>query len=533
MVFNYEDEEDDYGYEDDSPTSRGDPLWENLSNSDKGNLMNNVFNNDDWYEEGTPYHEGGDATPMFSMLSERVSAPVKTLKKYYRAWLKKGHRDAYERYISSMSRGVGSESSSTNYQSRPSTTSYGQQPYGQQSTSVNTPAMSQPPSMGGLPTMEPPPQDGGNEMWAMMSFLTQQQYMQMQQQQFQMQMMMDQRRLDQQKESDTRREVMARDQQFMDRQMTFMRDISKKAGDDGFFDSEMKGIFKERMVDNMFGDKDDSWRDTVKDVLGSDTLKTAVTGLGSALGTKTQVPAGYDNPNYNPYAQTPAPTQQPMVAPPPVGEYTPMETETVVAPTDGVFFTENETAVEEVPQPVPQPPAPEIQQFSEDEYKNILFSAFTQAMGPAAEDEKVVQALQQQVEVAVQTTLIEMPEALPQMKLQAMNEKLMVIRNLRDIGMGLMELREKTPPGSEPSGILLAAIVGELRKNPEFYGIFATNTYDELMAKIEPFKETGAVSQDYTYLLQPEVQEICRAMLNSVASDAAANGFPNTNPNLG
>ena len=519
MVFNYEDE-DDYGYDDEGTSTSGDPLWENLSNSDKGNLMNNVFNNDDWYEDGTPYHEGGDSTPMFSMLSERVSAPVKTLKKYYRAWLKKGHRDSYQRYISSMS-GGSTESSDTNYQSRPSSASYSQPP-----TSGPPPT-----SMGGdsgLPSMQPPPDEGGNEMWAMMQFLTQQQYMQMQQQQFQMQMMMDQRRLDQQKESDTRREVMARDQAFMNQQMTFMRDITKKSGDDGFFDSEMKGIFKERMVDNMFGDKDDSWRDTVKDVLGSDTLKTAVTGLGSALGTRTQVPAGYDNPNYNPYAQTP--TQQPAVAPPPVGEYVPMEPETAV-PTDGVFFTED-TPQQAVPQqemvPAPVPPQPEqvIQQFSEDEYKNILFSAFTQAMGPAAEDEKVVQALQQQVEVAVQTTLIEMPDALPQMKLQAMNEKLMVIRNLRDIGMGLMELREKTEAGSQPSGILLAAIVGELRKNPEFYGIFATNTYDELMAKIEPFKDTGAVAQDYTYLLQPEVQEICRAMLNSVATDAQTNGFP-------
>ena len=47
----------------------------------------------------------------------------------------------------------------------------------------------------------------------------------------------------------------------------------------------------------------------------------------------------------------------------------------------------------------------------------------------------------------------------------------------------------------------MAAVVGELRKNPEFYKIFADNTYDELMAKIEPFKLTGAVEKDYAYLL--------------------------------
>ena len=85
-----------------------------------------------------------------------------------------------------------------------------------------------------------------------------------------------------------------------------------------------------------------------------------------------------------------------------------------------------------------------------------------------------------------------------------MNEKLLLIRNLRDIGMGMMDLRERTPLGEAPSDLIVAAGVAELRSNPEFYKIFADNTYDELMAKIEPFKTTGAVEQDYLYLQKPE-----------------------------
>ena len=147
-------------------------------------------------------------------------------------------------------------------------------------------------------------------------------------------------------------------------------------------------------------------------------------------------------------------------------------------------------------------------------------------MGPAANDPKVIQALQSQVEVAVQSTMIEMPEALPNMKLQAMNEKLLLIRNLRDLGMGLMDLRSRTVEGQQPSPLLVSAVVGELRKNPEFYKIFATNTYDELMANIEPFKATGAVRQDYEYLLQPATQGVCRPLLEAVAVDSRTNGFP-------
>jgi|APSaa5957512535_1039671.scaffolds.fasta_scaffold00230_25 hypothetical protein len=521
--------EDNYGneydeFEDDEPTQTS-PRWRTLSPKERKLLMKNVFSNPEWYDnsQGSPVFEGGTSNPMFEEIAEKADAPVKEVRRYYAAWLK--------------SQGFTPADLRTQEQPAEQATSsaYHQSP----SQAATTPPMASGPMSGGmsgmpggppsLPTVAPPPDDGGNEMWAMMQFLTQQQYMQMQQQQFQMQMMMEQRRLDQQKEGDTRREAMARDQQFMNQQMSFMRDITKKSGDDGFFDSEMKGIFKERMVDSMFGEKDEGWKDSIKDVLGSDTLKAAVGGLGGALSAatapKVNIPAGYDNPEYNPYAQAsmvqtqaPQPPQPlPMVAPGAVEQAQPLP--------DGVFFSDE--APPQIVAPPQQPtPTPTPTQFNDDEYKKILVSAFVEAMGPVANDPQVLSALQEQVDVSVATTMIEMPDALPQIKLQAMNEKLLLIRNLRDIGMGMMDLRERTPPGTVPSDLVVGAVVGELRKNPEFYKIFAENTYDELMAKISPFKTTGAVEKDYAYLLKPEVQEVCRPLLQAVKNDALQNGAP-------
>ena len=515
-------EYDEYdNFDDEQKEDKTNPQWRTLSPKERKLLMKNVFGNPDWYDEshGSPVFEGGQANPMFEEISEKAGAPVREVKRYYAAWLKSQGFSPAEAL-----------KSNDNIQQSHTPASY--------STATSPPPMSSPqPQAVQLPTLQPPPSTdgGGNEMWAMMQFLTQQQAMQMQQQQFQMQMMMEQRRLDQQKEGDTRREAMARDQQFMNQQMAFMRDITKRAGDgDGFFDSEFKGIFKEKVLDSFMGEKDDSWKDSIKDVLGSDTMKAAVGGLGTALATRggPQIPAGYDNPDYNPYAQT-AMIQQPIAEaqpvpqaiPQPVPQAIPQPVPQPETQLDGVFFGDEAPVAEQLqatPEPVVQPPP----QFNDDEYRKILFSAFVEAMGPVAQDQQVLVALQQQVDVAVDNTLREMPQALPQIKLQAMNEKLLLIRNLRDIGMGMMDLRERTPAGEAPSTLVTAAVIGELRKNPEFYKIFAENTYDELMAKIEPFKHTGAVEQDYSYLLQPQVQEVCRPLLAAVTNDAKMNGMP-------
>lgn len=498
-------EDDNYGdaYEEEGRSE--DPQWRMLTPKERKLLMKKVFSNPDWYDEdsGTPVFEGGTSNPMFSEIAERVGAPVREVKRYYAAWCN----------ARGLSPGDLLNSNNQPSASRESTSSYSPP---QPAALGITPIQPTPPPL----SLQPPPESSSSDasgMWAMMQFLTAQQQMAMQQQQFQSTLQMDQRRIDQQRESELRRESIARDQQFMNQQMSFMRDMTKKS-DDSFFDSEFKGIFKEKVLDSFMGEKDESWRDTVKDVLGSDTLKATVAGLGTAIGgmRPATVPAGYDTPDYNPYAQLQQPPpqaapEQVMVAPP--------ETPS------GVFFSEEGEAAP-APPPVEEVTQPEIVTFNEDEYKKILFQAFTEAMGPAANDPKVLQALQSQVEVAVQTTLIEMPEALPNMKLQSMNEKLLLIRNLRDLGMGLMDLRSRTVEGQQPAPMLVSAVVGELRKNPEFYKIFATNTYDELMANIEPFKNTGAVRQDYDYLLQPTTQDVCRPLLEAVSLDSKTNGFP-------
>lgn len=508
-------EEDNYDNTYEEETRSEDPQWRMLTPKERKLLMKKVFSNPDWYDEeaGTPVFEGGTSNPMFSEIAERVGAPVREVKRYYAAWCNARGLSPGDLLNS------GSERTPSSTQSTQGSSYTTPQP----TTLGITPIQPTPPPL----SLQPPPESSSSDasgMWAMMQFLTAQQQMAMQQQQFQMQIQMDQRRLDQQRESELRRESVARDQQFMNQQMAFMRDMTKKSGDDGFFDSEFKGLMKERFADSLFGgDKDESWRDTVKEVLGSDTLKATVAGLGTAIGgmRPATVPAGYDTPEYNPYAQqvAPNPTQGQLV------QEAPQEVQEVPS---GVFFSEGGEDQQQVPveQPVEQPATQEIVQFSEDEYKKILFSAFTEAMGPAVNDPKVVQALQSQVEVAVQTTIVEMPEALPNIKLQAMNEKLLLIRNLRDLGMGLMDLRSRTAEGQQPSPLLVSAVVGELRKNPEFYKIFATNSYDELMANIEPFKNTGAVRQDYEYLLQPGTQAVCRPLLEAVSLDSKTNGFP-------
>ena len=516
MGDNYDDEYNEYD-DDDTSSGGNNPQWRTLSPKERKLLMKNVFSNPEWYDDtqGSPIFEGGTSNPMFDEISDKAGAPVREVKRYYAAWLRNqgfSPAEALKPQETSPRHQQGGYTTPSHAATSP--------------TMVSSSPMSSSP---GLPSIAPPPPDGGNEMWAMMQFLTQQQHMQMQQQQFQMQIMMEQRRLDQQKEGDTRREAMARDQQFMNQQMAFMRDMTKKSGDDGFFDSEMKGIFKERMVDSMFGDKDNSWQDTAKEMLGSDTMKAAIGGLGGALSTVAasrggNIPAGYDNPEYNPYAQgaISAPQQMVQQAPQQMVQQAPQQM-VQQAPMDGVFFGEEQVGTVAPP---PQQPQPQPQQFTEDDYKNILLSSYVEAMGAVANDPQVMAALQEQVDVTVATTMIELPDALPQLKLQAMNEKLLLIRNLRDIGMGMMDLRQRTTPGQIPSDLIVAAVVGELRKNPEFYKIFADNTYDELMAKIEPFKLTGAVEKDFAYLLKPEVQEVCRPLLQAVKNDAMQNGAP-------
>ena len=79
-------------------------------------------------------------------------------------------------------------------------------------------------------------------------------------------------------------------------------------------------------------------------------------------------------------------------------------------------------------EPAPAQPAPQQQpqQMTADEYNQILMQSFSELLGPAMQDPQVAKAVQEQIEVAVDVTMLEMPEALPQTKLQAMSEKMLL-----------------------------------------------------------------------------------------------------------
>lgn len=503
--------EEDYDYEEEKEE---DPQWRLLTPKERKKLLKNAFTNDDWYDEGSlPVHKGGDGNPLFEVLSDRVGAPLSEIKRYYAAWLNSQGFSAENALKKAPSNNVNPSETLGQYMIRDEQVS-------------NPPPQHQNTGMMGIsdPGLMPPPPGGNSDsmgMWAMMNFLTSQQRMAMQQQQFQMMQGMEQRKLDQNREESQRREAMARDQQFMNQQMSFMREMIKKSGDgDGFFDSDMKKIMKEKVVDQMLGGGNDGdWKDMVKDVIGSDTMKAAVGGIGSAIGSRNSTPAGYNVPGYNPYAQ-PIP-QQEMVTHNPMPEQQvayEQPQQATQSPT-GYFGEEQQVPQEVQMQEVPREPSP-------DEYQQALMSTLSQLMGPSLQDPKNLEAVKQQVEVAVETTLVENPELLPQMKLIKMTEKILLILNLRDIGLGLKDLLSKTKPGQAPSNLILAVVVEQLRDRPEFYKIFAENTYDELVATIEPFKNTGTISYDYEYLLNPDVAEVCRHMLAAVAEDARQKGAP-------
>jgi len=489
--------------------------WRNLDPKQRAKFLRLIFEDEDWYD-GTPFFVGGDTNPDFQTVCDRSGAPMSEVKRYYASWLSKQGFDP--------KRAQELEKSPAPLTAQPTTqqifnNTSQPQPQVQQTVPGTVDVFNEPDPMEKMLQNSMSENKGGDgmNMVAMMGFLTSQQRMQMQQQQFQMQMMMQQQQMQEQRNAELRREQMARDQQFMNQQTTLLRESFKRANDGGF-QGKMQQALEEKMIDELVNGKETNWAENVKDVLSSDTLKEAVGGLGGALiaargPQQQQVPAGYDMADYNPYAQPipqayqPQPVQQ-MQQPMPQQVQVLQENPEQL---DGVFFEEEQQVVQQ---------APPTTQMTADEYNQILMQSFSELLGPAMQDPQVAKAVQEQIEVAVDVTLIEMPEALPQVKLQAMSEKMLLVRNLRDICFGLRDLRSRTPLGEAPGGIVMAAVVSELKKRPEFYNIFANNSYEELVAQLEPFKDTGAIKFDYDYLLKPEIGEIARHLLGAVAADA-------------
>ena len=500
--------------------------WRTLGPKDRVKFLKNLFSDSDWYD-GSPFFEGGDTNPDFHTICDRSGAPMGEVKRYYASWLDRQGFDPKR----AMQLDKDKNQSAQSMQTPPSA----QHTFNQQPNQQSNPPQQLSPMMDQtqdpmenmmMQQMQQGDSKGGSEssnMMFMMHFLTSQQRMQMQQQQWQSQLMMQQRQGDQQREADMRREQMARDQQFMNQQTTLLRESFKRANDGGV-GGKIQAAYEEKMIDEIVNGKDTNWKEDVKEVLGSDTLKDAVSGLGGALmarggGTsaQNQVPVGSDVPDYNPYAQPTQPQQliQQPVQQQPVQQQPVQQQPVQQQPMDGVFFEEPPAQ-----QPVQQPAQQPMPAMGKDEYNQILFQSFSELLGPAMQDPQVAAAVQEQIEVAVEVTMLEMPQALPQSQLQAMSEKMLLVRNLRDICFGLRDLRDRTTIGQAPSSIVMAAVVSELKKRQEFYNIFATNTYEEIIAQLEPFKDTGAIKFDYEYLLKPEIADIARHLLGSVSADA-------------
>jgi len=483
----------------------GDPVWDGMKPTERKQLLDEVFQDDDWYD-GTPYYSGGQSNPAFDEISDRIGADTKTVKKYYAAWLSARGLDARSAFTL-----PGSTMQQTHDPLTSSNHGASQSPGRMVEEMMRQPVR--------VPEPMPMPQGGdstSSSVFAMMNFMAQQQALQLESMKFSSYQQMEQRRLDQQREMENRREQMARDQQFLTQQMAFMRDMMKKNDNDGFFDSEMKGIFKEKMVDQLMGNNEGGAVERVASkLLNSDLLAAAATAASGLR--KPAVPAGYDVPSYDPYAQQlqqqqmmeqqmiaqqqqqqqQMQVQQPMQAQPmmPVEEELPG------------FFSEGEVE-----------PEPSFEEPSEDEYARELLNAFSQIPGKQQElqDPKRLGALQERIEKAVGIVMNENPKLLPQKKMELMVERVLLIDSVRDIGLGLRQALEEIEGGRDEN-LVIQFIISELKKNPVFANIFATHTYEELIAKIKPFEDTGGLVHDLTFLQKYEVQTLCRKVLAAMA----------------
>ena len=163
-------------------------------------------------------------------------------------------------------------------------------------------------------------------------------------------------------------------------------------------------------------------------------------------------------------------------------------------------------------------PEPSFEEPSEDEYARELLNAFSQIPGKQQElqDPKRLEALQERIAKAVAIVAQENPKLLPQKKMELMVERVLLIDSVRDIGLGLRQALEEIEAGRDET-LVIQFIISELKKNPVFANIFATHNYEELIAKIKPFEDTGGLVHDLTFMQKYEVQTLCRKVLAAMA----------------
>ena len=503
--------------------------WDRLSSEERKELLIVVFDDGEWYD-GAPYHEGGQHHPALGEIASKLGCTSNDIKMYYAAWLQakgftkdqitQGLRNApTTNAFSSVNQVVSSLPESVTIE--PSNA------YKQQMAKMENEAFADPSVDNDMYAVKgmPAPTGGdsvSNSMSAMMQFMMMQQQIAARQQHQAQMMQMEQRRLDQQRESELRREQQSRDQQFSMQQMGFMREMLKTKDNDGFFDTDMKGIFKQKMVENLLdgGNNSESALERVAGrLLQPEVLGAVATGASAALAKNQPVrPAGYDSPNYDPYVGTPAiqPAYQPQpqpaqpVAPQPIVSPTPPfeeNTATVAPPSNDMFFGEDE------PTPVDDEilevqPAPE-------EFKSAIMDQLKQQMGAELEDPKKLQAVQEQVSIAVDNVLIELSNYTVEQKLDEISKRLAFIRSIRDIAQGLEKAMVEVSNGT-PEGVVQQYIISQLKQNPVFWDIFSKNTYTELMGLIHPFVETGGVKFDYQFLSRHDAAAFCSAIIDQI-----------------
>jgi hypothetical protein len=273
----------------------------------------------------------------------------------------------------------------------------------------------------------------------------------------------------------------------------------------------MKNIFKQRMVEQMMDGPSNSGalERIASRLLQPEMLGTIAAAASSIMPTRNQVPAGYDSPTYDPYAQpvqVQPPQQVQQIAQPQPYEMPPPEAQSA----DNFF---------EGPEPESQPepePEPDIEaEVSPEQYKHALLEQFKTILGTELEDPKTMAAVQEQINITVDNVCVEHSNMAPQRKLDVMAQRMVLTRSLRDIGRGMQDALSKMGEGIEPD-LVYSFILTELKKNEVFWSIFSENTYEELMALIEPYKDTGGVIHDYNFLLRSDVAGVCREILQRV-----------------
>jgi len=292
-----------------------------------------------------------------------------------------------------------------------------------------------------------------------------------------------------------RQEQQQRQDMMMTQQMNFMNNMFKQGmnKNEDEFGSMLKAAAMERVADSMFGPTESTAERILSKVLDTEALGAVVSaGRGVMANRQSQVPAGYDVPSYNPYAQ-------PLNNPPQAE----MQPEQSAPPGSDNFFEG------------PEQPQPEVvAEVSDQEFRDTLLEAFRQNMGSTLEDEKTRKALLEQIDIGVTVVRAQHPELTPQNQLEKMSQQLILVRSLRDIGMGLREASNYLENGMGEATVI-SGIKDEISKQPVFAQIFKENTYEQMMGLIEPFKNTGGVIHDYNFLLQPDIANLCRSVLIS------------------